>query len=390
MCRKEQTKMTDKPAGDASTGNSGSGSNNGGSNNGGNSGAKTTLLLVASVICIVAIAAASALFVARLVRTRKRTSRVLPPDISQIVVLKGWEGFGDRLQVLSHCLEYCKANNAALCVDWRDPMWGQGDMNFDDYFEIIDVPTVAIEDVAAYAKNGASVSPPAWTMEQIAAPPTAATHFANYDTAFDKEYSMIDADIVMMSCRGHRTYHLSNLVQNMRFTRPVAREIASGLAEVRAPYTVAHLRGTDRLKDSTLAEVVAAYEALPEHNRLRCYVISDMKPLATDFLNTHPEAKRYKREPVIYKIPATKEGTHFLSKEVLDVYGVTKRQMILESLQDFILIAFSSWDVGSSESVFLKMGKFLRQAGPEGVAKWTHGWKPERTALLPMDGDNAK
>jgi len=28
------------------------------------------------------------------------------------------------------------------------------------------------------------------------------------------------------------------------------------------------------------------------------------------------------------------------------------------------------------------MGKFFRQAGPEAVGKWLHGWVPERAPLL--------
>ena len=59
--------------------------------------------------------------------------------MTQILLLKGWEGFADRLQVLSHCINYCKVNQAAICVDWRDNMWGQETFDFHDYFEIIGI-----------------------------------------------------------------------------------------------------------------------------------------------------------------------------------------------------------------------------------------------------------
>ena len=58
----------------------------------------------------------------------------------QILVVKGWEGFADRLQALSHCMNYCIKYNAAICIDWRDYMWGQDNEDFSDYFEIVGIP----------------------------------------------------------------------------------------------------------------------------------------------------------------------------------------------------------------------------------------------------------
>ena len=52
-------------------------------------------------------------------------------------LLKGCEGFGDRLQCLLQAIEYCKKTGRTLIVDWEDEHWcheeGKG---FDYYFSI--------------------------------------------------------------------------------------------------------------------------------------------------------------------------------------------------------------------------------------------------------------
>ena len=62
----------------------------------------------------------------------------------QILLVKGWEGFGDRLQVVTGCIKYCLHHNASICVDWRDYMWGQDKTDFTDYFEIMGVQSVPL------------------------------------------------------------------------------------------------------------------------------------------------------------------------------------------------------------------------------------------------------
>ena len=89
----------------------------------------------------------------------------------QILVLKGWEGLADRLQSLSHCMNYCIKYNAAICVDWRDYMWGQGTRDFSDYFKIVGIPVVSLETVLKRMEEGAIVNPPAYTLSNIREPP---------------------------------------------------------------------------------------------------------------------------------------------------------------------------------------------------------------------------
>ena len=39
------------------------------------------------------------------------------------LVMKGWLGFGDRLETLKMAVDYCQKKNVKLYVDWTDSMW---------------------------------------------------------------------------------------------------------------------------------------------------------------------------------------------------------------------------------------------------------------------------
>ena len=107
----------------------------------------------------------------------------------QVLVVKGHEGFADRLQVLSHAIQYCLKNGSEICVDWRDSHWGQGETDFDDYFEIIDVPLISLEEVVRRAKRGAKFYPPAWNIEILKDVPSPAIHKDDMNAEMDDNYT---------------------------------------------------------------------------------------------------------------------------------------------------------------------------------------------------------
>ena len=80
-------------------------------------------------------------------------------------LLKGCEGFGDRLQCLLQAIEYCKKTGRTLIVDWEDEHWchekGKG---FDYYFSINGVKHMTLWDFKAIAagKDKMSFYPRQW------------------------------------------------------------------------------------------------------------------------------------------------------------------------------------------------------------------------------------
>lgn len=105
-----------------------------------------------------------------------------------------------------------------------------------------------------------------------------------------------------------------------------------------------------------------------------------MSVLAEEWIQKNPESRYVNENAPILKIAPGKQGTHMLASEVLDFYGITKRDLNLNTITDFLVIAFASWGAGHGESVFTKLATFLRQGGSIGIGKWLN-WSPQRAPL---------
>ena len=57
------------------------------------------------------------------------------------LVVKGWLGFGDRLESLKMAVRYALDNNLKIYVDWNDEMWTHGIENFYTYFKLVNMQT---------------------------------------------------------------------------------------------------------------------------------------------------------------------------------------------------------------------------------------------------------
>ena len=304
----------------------------------------------------------------------------------QIVLMKGWEGFADRLQVLSHCLNYCIIHKAAICVDWRDDMWGQEKLDFSDYFEIIGIPVVSLSDVIQRVKGGASVYPKAWNLETISDVPNESTHFDQYKLTFNNDYKRINSQIIINNTRAYRVWHLDNLISNIRLKKHISEIISSRLTNLERPYTVIHLRGTDRLSNLSLEDAIKPavdkIKLQPAHIVKRMYIISDMESMITLWKTKFPQTKKLYNDSEIYKLPDETNGTHQLSKEVLDFYNIKKHNMNIDTITDFLIICFASWTFGNSkESTYTSLAKFMNQGGVVGISKWLHGFHPKKKDL---------
>ena len=298
----------------------------------------------------------------------------------QILVVKGWEGFADRLQALSHCMNYCIKYNAAICIDWRDYMWGQDNEDFSDYFEIVGIPVVSLATVLSRVTAGAIVNPPAYTYDLLRDPPSQVMHFPEFQSKIDNSCPKQEGDIIVHNSKGLRMWHLSNLIQNIHVAESARKQIIQQLSGLQMPYTSIHLRGTDRKTETTISYVTSCYAVLPPHAKVRSYVITDMRVLAEEWIQKNPESRFVNENAPVLKIPPGTQGTHMLAAEVLEFYGITKRELNLNTIADFLVIAFASWGAGHGESTFTKLASFMRQGGSIGVGKWLN-WSPERAPL---------
>jgi hypothetical protein len=327
--------------------------------------------------------------------------------IGQIMIVKGWEGFADRLQVLSHCMEYCKKTGATLCVDWRDYMWSHDPKyDFNYYFEIVGIQTITIEEAIDHIhslgpsvpgpsgtpsdppsettsssdpKKEAKIFPPVWTPATLAQEPCELFHFPEYENTVEIRVAQLYSqyDVIVHNGKGNRTYHSSNLLTNLRFKIDVCDHIKPRLSSLfQTPYSAIHLRGTDRLSGKTLEQhieyVTEQYESLDPHEKQRVLIVTDMDELRNLAIRQIPTAE-YLPNPKVALLPkGSKRGRHMLRKEALEFYGLEKRDLVLDALADFIVLCLSDRIISNQpESLFSKMAELLRSNGGKmGIKKW--------------------
>ena len=296
----------------------------------------------------------------------------------QIVVVKSGAGFVDRLQALSHIIEYCLVNKAVLCVDWRDYSWGQGQWDFHDFFEILGIYTIPIDIVARIVN--AKVIPACWTNELIKNPLQKQNYTEEYRGPIMQEgYKKIEVDIIVTNCKGYRYYHTRNILTNIRFKKNISELIKQRLSDYYLPATVIHLRGTDRFTPDVIDVLVKEYNLLDEQSKKHVYHISDSVELMNEWNKKVPHSQLCIKNCSVLQITDTaKKATHLMDSTELKSFGINKYDLIIDSLADFVALTFATSAVGQTKSLYFDVARKLAQyGGPEAIAAWLNGYKPQ-------------
>jgi hypothetical protein len=296
----------------------------------------------------------------------------------QIVVMKSGAGFVDRLQSLSHIIEYCLVNKAVLCVDWRDYAWGQGQWDFHDFFEILGIYTIPIDIVTRIVN--AKIVPVCWTNELIKNPLQKHINMVEYCGPIMQEgYKKIEGDIIVTNCKGYRYYHTRNILTNIRFKKNISDLIQQRLLNYYLPATVIHLRGTDRFTPDVIDVLVKEYNLLDEESKKHVYHISDSVELMNEWTAKVPHSQLCNKNCTILQITdMSKKPTHLMDSSELQSFGIRKYELIIDSLADFVALTFASNAVGQTKSVFFEVArKLAKYGGPDAIAAWVNGYKPQ-------------
>lgn len=308
-----------------------------------------------------------------------------------IAVFKGYEGFADRLQVLSHCIHYCVNNNAVLCIDWRDMMWGQGVLDFSDYFEIINLKTIQLNEVVTYLKNGATITPTNITPELLEDTPDSISnkYYGLSDSDLRDITKSVNSNIVVFNCKGFRNYHIYTLTNYIRLKDNILEVVKSKLQNISIPFSMIHLRGTDRMENNTVESLIKIYEdkfnSSPPHAKVNLYVISDSKQLVDKWLEKYPASKVLQENSSVFRLELAglKEATHKQIPEILEFYNVTKHELNIDTITEFIALSFASYVIGNEKSTFYKMSRFIYNNGniSSSISNWLNNWTPPRKSI---------
>jgi hypothetical protein len=266
----------------------------------------------------------------------------------KFLLVKALMGFGDRLEYLAMCIDFCKKNNVKLRVDWSDPIWGE---EFTKYFSLT-IPSFELDEVSSVSTY------PSFWKGRLDEPLT------NENFTRDNEVGIItlrDEDLVVASSCGLRTLFLDYRFFGDIF-RVIDQRIVTAVRERQKKYNLKdkwciHLRGTDRFKKPGMKErrfqelfIKLVGRGLLNHGG-GCIVLSDDIHLIKMW-------KARDKSPILSNVMDTEgKGVHQSSPEKL---GTTKYQINLELLIDFFTMASCKQIFSTSmDSRFAKMAQRL-------------------------------
>lgn len=322
----------------------------------------------------------------------------------RFAVLKGVQGFGDRLQCLLQAIRYAINTERILVVDWRDTDWtheatAQG---FEAYFRLSGVRSFGLQEFLLYLEHhgsGLSVLPEPWHHK------LADWRYQNWvysaifshpkeegDEALNQVISRItayerpdfDADVVVLPgvYRRHCNYRD---VGTMQLT-PWAEErlqalLASGSALHRFAYDAVHLRGGSKpwagghvpLKDladhieKTWPDEELYFERMhtaytniaAKHGELPLLLVSDSQQLVDRWQQRFGPCLHLPTFNAVLE----ESGTHKISPSTLKQHQIDKQQLNLELIRDFVLLTNARTITWDGISLFSKAAVACRQTG---------------------------
>jgi len=301
-----------------------------------------------------------------------------------VLVFKGIEGWCDRLQVLAHCLEYCEKFNSALCVDWSDGVWGAGEFDFHDCFDLEGVKVMTKQQVLRLVASGrVDVRPKCWDFTKIAYPMWNIVNADEYVGEFmGFEVLKAEGDVLVTNGKGARYWDLRVICRHLRFKPEVLKGVQERLKDFDPNSIVVHLRGTDR-PDAEGTYTEKAVEAVKRTGipPQQVYVVTDQKELWEAFQKGIPEARLVNPNTNIFKIPPSVHGTHQTHPDTLKKVGVRKWDMMLDLLADWTALLTCATAMGRSESTYFKMPRGIHELGQDTYSQILRGWVPPSKTL---------
>jgi hypothetical protein len=280
---------------------------------------------------------------------------------SQVVVIKSKQGFADRLRVFNQALLYCLRYGACLCVDWEDSVW---DCKFETIFGLVGVTYVHKSKVLSMIREGAPLESP-WTLEDVEAPLNDKTmdskyvgSYCNSEDAVRFKTTKPTAEILVTNGNGLALCEFPITCMTLRF-KPDVRELIKQHIPSN-PYAMVHLRGTDRANETFFNQMKTNFGLLTITKPI--YVIGDNEQMINEWIEQFPFCIPFRPQSSIMKLKNL--PSHLLTAEELNSFGLTKRDLHVETLIDFFGL------IGASERIGMKGSYFFDTACALGNEWW--------------------
>lgn len=317
----------------------------------------------------------------------------------RFVVLKGAQGFGDRLQCLLQAIRYAEVSRRHLVIDWRDSDWTHNpEQPLHTFFSLDGIATFGLHEFLSYWQAHAhhlSVFPacwapvlteasyPSWIYKDIFHLPD---NNASLNDICNYKAADFEADIVVYPGVGKRTFTYSDLnkLQLSNWAKERIQTFAQDNDLVSANYDIVHLRGGSKSWCGGHVPLQSLNTSIHERWPDQASYIDDLwrnyqkttanlppKPLILVSDQATLAEAWQQRYDCGRSLPnqagglLRESGIHKLRAEDLQKQpqSISKNELTLESLRDFVLMLHARKVVGDGISLFSKMAERCGAAG---------------------------
>jgi hypothetical protein len=248
------------------------------------------------------------------------------------LVVKGWLGFGDRLQVLKMAVKFAIDNDLQIYVDWTDSMWSHSRESFYSYFKLEKI--YELESLSDIPVNS-TYYPSFWT-KNIMKPLSEEILKENFkDIDIGIPVNTIKADVIVLSSIGRRTVFNDNTFFGNVF-RVIHPEIINEVKQRQQQYSLSkslgvHIRGTDRIKKSRREHPVQSIVVQAFGYKILPMIV------VSDDIKSYEIWKRFYPQSTLMSslIHASVKGNHNSTKDEL---SISKHQFNINTLVDFFTL----------------------------------------------------
>ena len=296
--------------------------------------------------------------IALVLSTRKRAK----PEM--YVLVKGAEGFGDRMQCLLQAVRYAKRTARTLVVDWRDDHWcHDGRTGFGEFFTLIGVRSASIVDLVHALEDVPTVHPARWSPRAAVEPTRVADLYAH--DAFSEQEPCTAKCVVHPGVK-YRAWQCDD-ASHVRARPWLAARVARVFEGLSGEYTAVHLRGGDRLARRVAdtgvsrAEYVASLRARVGPSET-VVLVSDDAGLVAEYTKqcvaaNAPVPRVSGLTPPVECVARAEKGTHLARPTDISCPWLTKRELNANAVCDFVVLSHAARVVADGESLFSQMAR---------------------------------
>lgn len=301
------------------------------------------------------------------------------------IILKGFEGFGDRLQSLLYCIKYALYTNRILVVDWTDYMWCSSDQeNFEHYFKLENVNYISYSKFVRMYKTynqkmQFTVFPSIWK-DNVLKQPDNYMYDEKYafnvtmNTIMTKHEKDYDEDIVVFASVQTRVYNCKLFYKYIRLQTNVINFIHKhpfyqNIIQNQKSYISIHLRGGDRMiKNNTHVFANQSYnhknyiqsivdKLAQQSTKIKdVLIVSDSNFLLDECQKLLSKNKKYTVHTTEnHKINET-NGLH----KILRFDNISKEQINTQMIVDFYFLSKAKIVLNDSISNFSNIARLVR------------------------------